>query len=175
MSLIALSYPYLSPDDQRWIEGIRQEHEINHGAIKPHITLVFPLDGVPESDFVEHVSRVIGETAAIRFVLKSTVIVTDRTDSLTYVLLVAEEGHSQISKLHDRLYTDILEDHRRLDMPYIPHVTVGSSPEPKQSMELISRLNEKEFAVEGAISSAVIADYKDGKVIPIKNVKLLGE
>jgi len=173
MSLIALSYPELSPEDYAWIENIREAHEKNYSIVRPHFTLVFETEGISQSDFTDHVHRVARETHTIRFVLRSTVVVTDKSEALTFVLLVPEEGHSRIAKLHDRLYTGILAGNQRLDMPYIPHVTVGNSPDPQECTNLANRLNDKEFAVEGTISSIDMAIYEDDRIEKVDNVELL--
>ncbi|MBU1318007.1 MAG: 2'-5' RNA ligase family protein [candidate division Zixibacteria bacterium] len=172
MSLIALSYPELTPEDFAWIENVREAHEKNYSIVRPHFTLVFGTEGISQDDFTDHVGNIARKTHIIRFVLRSTVIVTDKSEALTFVLLVPEEGHSKIARLHDRLYTGILEGNQRLDMPYIPHVTVGNSPNPQECVNLANRLNDKEFAVEGTISSIDIALYEEGGIDCVGNVEL---
>lgn len=46
---------------------------------------------------------------------------------MLFVLLVQDEGFSEVVRLHDKLYTVILALELRLDIPFYPHIGIGSS------------------------------------------------
>jgi 2'-5' RNA ligase len=77
--------------------------------------------------------------------------VNDDSSPNVYVLLVPDEGFSGIVKLHDRLYTGLLADRLRLDIPFIPHVTIGYSTDIHLCKSAVDDLNGQDFEIEGVI------------------------
>ncbi len=67
MSLLVLAYPELTPSDREWVESIRTQHDPRHAAVPTHVTLVYPVDGMPVEVFVADVSR---EEQAVRTVAR---------------------------------------------------------------------------------------------------------
>jgi hypothetical protein len=49
-------------------------------------------------------------------------------ESGSYVFLVPDEGSGALSLLHDRLYSGLLAS-LRIDLPYVPHITIGRCSE----------------------------------------------
>ncbi|MCP4567450.1 MAG: 2'-5' RNA ligase family protein, partial [FCB group bacterium] len=74
-------------------------------------------------------------------------------DDRWFLFLVPDEGFSQIIKLHDDLYTGIMSNHLRLDIPFTPHMTVGIFDDAKTCKEAADRINGVDFAVHGRISA----------------------
>ena len=86
--------------------------------------------------------------------------------------MVAAEGYSEIVKLHDRLYTGMLTGELRLDIPFIPHITIGNSKDPQVCATLADRLNAENFAIAGRISSIDIVTYENNRIETICQVEL---
>jgi 2'-5' RNA ligase len=42
------------------------------------------------------------------------------------LFLLVQEGNSEIIRLHDELYTGVLAEFHRDDLPFVPHITLGS-------------------------------------------------
>ena len=56
MALAVINYPTLSDDDFDWIQSVRREHDrLYYDVVDPHVSLVFPLDGVEPSTLIGHV------------------------------------------------------------------------------------------------------------------------
>jgi hypothetical protein len=64
---------------------------------------------------------------------------------------VPDEGHSKIIKLHDRLYTGVIESEIRLDIPFIPHIGIGNSLDAHSCKQLVDRLNADRFEIRGRV------------------------
>jgi 2'-5' RNA ligase len=174
MSLLAISYPELEPGDLNWIQSIRAEHdELQYELVKPHITLVFATEGIDQSALIDHVREISGEASAIRFVLRRSIVMKDHFGDYWYVLMVAAEGCSEIVRLHDRLYTNILFGELRSDLPFIPHITIGNSKDPQVCATLVDRLNAEDFAIAGRISSVDIVTYENSRIETIRQVELV--
>jgi hypothetical protein len=85
---------------------------------------------------------------------------------------VPDEGHSDIVKLHDRLYEGELAPHLRLDIPFIPHIGIANAIDPKACKELADDLNGREFVVEGSIEALDVVSYDGEKVTTIERIAL---
>src|SRR5438874_242296 len=126
MSLLVIGYPKLARVDSEWIGSIREQNDyLSHSLLPPHFTFVFPLTTITESELAEHLKKQLAGCNRIPFVLRCSILVKDDSGEDYYVLLVPDEGFSSIVKLHDRLYTGILAPALRLDIPFIPHITIG--------------------------------------------------
>ena len=103
------------------IQQIRDRYDPLAVLIDPHITLVFP----HESDFpIEQLRTHIQH--AIQGIRPFEVYLQGITGSESeYLFLNIKVGNDQIIKLHDRLYSGLLESHLKKDHTYIPHLTVG--------------------------------------------------
>lgn len=153
MSLLIISYPELSSQDANWISAVRQRHGfLKHSVLAPHVTLVFPLSDITEDELVAHVGALVTGQPTIDFVLRSSLLVKDDSSDNYYVLLVPDEGFSSIVRLHDKLYTGLLTSRLRLDLPFIPHVTIGFSSDILGCKSVVDELNNADLALEGKIA-----------------------
>jgi 2'-5' RNA ligase len=127
MSLLVLSYPGLSPGDYAWIQSIRAEHDTQYEIVGPHFTFVFPVSGPDQEALVSHVRSEARGQARFSFALRCAVVVKDALSAYTHVCLAPDEEYSTMVKLHDRLYSGLLAAELRLDIPFLPHLTVGNN------------------------------------------------
>ena len=173
MSLIAINYPELDPRDFDWIQSIRAEHDIlQYELVRPHITLVFATERIVQSELVGHVREVAEEASAIKFVMRRAIVMKDHFSDYWYVMMVAAEGYGEIVKLHDHLYTGPLASELRLDLPYIPHITIGNSKDSQVCAALVDRLNAEKVEIPGLISSVDIVTYDNNLIETICRVDL---
>ncbi|PTS98544.1 hypothetical protein DBR11_14545, partial [Pedobacter sp. HMWF019] len=56
MAFALIAYPILSADDNHLVETCREKHDKLFSVIKPHFTLVFPIDGVTAKEFTDAVA-----------------------------------------------------------------------------------------------------------------------
>lgn len=179
MPLLVLAYPELAPEDSVRIEMIRAAHDPTHARVRAHFMLVYPLASVPERISTEDVRAFLGavarEHAPIRFVLRSAIPFKDVSGPETSVFLMPDEGFGAIVRLHDRLYTGLLAGELRLDLPTVPHLTVGRSPDPVACKRLADTLNARPFAIAGTIAALSLVAHDGGTVHTVARLPLGAE
>lgn len=176
MPLLVLAYPELAPEDSVWIEMIRAVHDPMHERVRAHFTLVYPLRDSPERLGVKAVSAAIQavatEFAPIPFILRSAIPFNDLLGPDTNVFLMPDEGFGTLVRLHDRLYTGQLSGELRLDIPTVPHITVGRLRDPQVGKHLADTLNAREFAITGTIAALYLVTHDGGTMRTIARVPL---
>jgi 2'-5' RNA ligase superfamily len=172
MPYLVLAYPKILNDDLEWMQFIRDEHdELYAKVVAPHFTLVFPV-GVELGALIAHVRKVAMRCSAFPFILRCAVLEKDAFNEYTHVFLVPDEGYSDLVKLHDRLYTRVLESELRLDISFIPHIGIGNSVDAKTCKKLADQINLKDFAIKGIIDKLDIVLYEDNKVTTVERIDL---
>jgi 2'-5' RNA ligase len=159
VALFVVAYPQISQADYAWIQAIRAEHDKQYSLIEPHFTLVFATQK-PLPELLAHVEEVSRTFAAFRFVMRCAMPVKDFFSPQTHLFLVPDEGFSQIVRLHDYLYSGLLASELRLDVPFIPHVTIGSFSALNQCKQVCDEINQTEFALEGQINALDIIESR---------------
>jgi 2'-5' RNA ligase len=164
MSLLVLAYPQLPEHDLRWIEDVRATHDPLHDVVRAHITLVFHVRSVSAEHLIEHVRTITRSVQPFAVVFRGASVVKDAVSDQTNVVLVPDEGNGALVKLHDRLYTGLLTSELRLDIPYIPHITVGGARDPLACKALADELNSREFRLAGTLAEIDVVRYEAGQV-----------
>lgn len=165
MSFLVLAYPKISMDDYQFIQSIRRKHDDRYyNVVEPHFTIVFPVFNIDNVSMIKHLEKTCKNTEVIEFVLRTTVIVKDSFSEYTDIFLVPDEGNSQIIKLHDKLYTGILSDALRHDIPFIPHIGIGASTDASEAKRIADEINCQNVFISGKINSLDIVEYEYPKV-----------
>jgi 2'-5' RNA ligase len=152
MAVIAVvAYPTLDEADRHWIESIRACRDPQASRVAVHFTLVFPADALPGEVSTE-VTAVAGSAKAIPFTIHQAMAVRDSQGG-GHVFLVPDEGHDEITDLHDRLYAGILRPHLRTDIPFTPHMTLAPDADVARCAALAEQLNRDSRTVRGALRS----------------------
>lgn len=173
MSLLVLAYPEVEKKDFNWIQSFRAKHDERYfNVVDPHFTMVFPVVNISERDLVIHVQKIAKKFNEFFFVIRCAQIVKDSFSDYTDVFLIPEEGYRIFVKLHDALYTDLLEKELRLDIPFIPHLGIANSLDPLKCKKLADEINSKNIEIVGAISKLSIVSYEDDKIDMLKEVYL---
>jgi len=173
MSFLVLAYPEIKTEDFEWIQKIRSQHdELYYNLVEPHFTIVFPSTGIETDRFSSHVKKSIGDISSFRFVIRSAMVSDDRFVECFHTFLVPDEGWSDITKLHDRLYVDILAPQLRLDIPFIPHVGIGNSKDARRCKELADTINRGNIEIEGRVRSLDIVNYENDIVTELERISL---
>ena len=163
-TLYTVGYPELAPEDSEFIAKIRHEHDLPYrDVIAAHFTLVFGVRDIEDAEYQRHVRSVADHTPAVRFTCRYAMLGADDADDTAYVFLVPDEGYSAVSLLHDNLYTGTLERFHRLDIPFVPHITVATTKDRKQAKSLSAQLNQAGVCISGEIRSLTIGALEDGK------------
>ena len=173
MSLLVLAYPQLEKKDYDWIQSFRAKHDERYfNIVLPHFTLVFPVNNVTQKDFIDHIEKTSKKFKEFYFVLRCAQIVKDSFSDYTDVFLIPEEGYRIFVKLHDALYTGLLEKELRLDISFIPHLGIATNKDPRRSKLLSEEINSKNPEIFGAVSKLDIVSYSNNKIETIKEIIL---
>lgn len=176
MPLLVVAYPELDAADAVRIEMIRAVHDPAHARVRAHFTLVFPLEHATERHSVDELVAFVGEIAReqrpLPFALRSALPFPDPLGPDTHVFLVPDEGFGALVRLHDRLYTGPLARDLRLDVPTIPHVTVGRAASPRLARRLADSLNARPLAIVGQIAALDFVAHDGGTVRTIARLPL---
>ena len=163
MSYFVLAFPKITEDDLAWIQSIRQQQDPQYALVDPHFTLVFGVD-VDEAQLQTHVQECIQPFAQFKFVLRCAIVVKDSFSPNCQVFLLPDEGLSDLVKVHDRLYTAVLEPFLRLDIAYIPQITIAASPDAQKMKQLADELNQQSFCIAGKIEEVSLVQFKDDQL-----------
>jgi len=103
------------------INQFRRKHDPQFELIEPHITLMFPVqESVGEEKLVFHLASVLRNWHSFPIHLQGCQISSD-----DHLFLLIQDGKIDTIRLHDEIYTGILADYWRKDIPFIPHLTLG--------------------------------------------------
>jgi hypothetical protein len=172
MSLLVVAYPDLDPKDQAWIQAIRARHDPHVGLIAPHVTLVFPNDAIDATLLQEHAEQVCQAFGAFRFLARVALIVRDQFSPLPHLFLVPDEGFSQIVRLHDALYRGPLAESLLLDVPFIPHLTIGAFETSAAAKAQADAINSERFVIDAAIERMSVIEHIGQSVTTIAEFAL---
>ena len=89
-----------------------------------------------------------------------------------YVFLVPDEGYSRISLLHDQLYTGLLQPFLRLDLPFTPHMTIGTQPDHLAAKNLCDRLNADGLSIAGSIDALTVGALEQERIHDLARIEL---
>lgn len=173
MSLVVIAYPKISQADFDWVQSVRKEEDkLNYTVVEPHFTFVFPVSNADEQEFIKHVLAITKDIKAITFTLNKTKVVKDSFNEYWHTFLVPSEGYDEIVKLHDLLYTDLLQKELRLDIPFVPHVGIGSDEDPAKMKQLEEELKAKGLNISGIVDELAIASFDGKSVKTISTIQL---
>lgn len=172
MALLALSYPTLDQADHQWLQAIRLQHDKLYDVVAPHFTLVFPTFGLEMKTFCAHIRRQVQGQPPIAIELRSAIVVKDALSEATQTFLVPDQGFSDLVKLHDTLYTGDLSAHLRLDIPFIPHITVATSPDPARCKRIADAINQQNIHISGTLHSIDIVEHTNDVVTTLEQIAL---
>jgi 2'-5' RNA ligase len=141
--------------------------------VAAHFTLVFGCKAFPEEECTQLTRLIAQATKAIPFSCRYATLGTDDFDADTaQVLLVPDEGYAGISLLHHKLYTGILEPFLRLDVPFVPHITIGTMKDRSVAKSLCDDLNRDGTRIDGQVRSLTIGALEDGKLLNLSRYQL---
>lgn len=172
MSNLVLAYPTLAQEDFDWIQAIRRAHDRLFEAVEPHFTIVFPTEKLSAADLVDYAeSKVCGQPKII-FVLMKALVIEDNSQNLFHAFLVPSIGSPEITALHDLMYTGALASELRIDLPFIPHITIASDKRRDIIQQLVEEIDDRAIQIKGVIESLTVSSYDGIRVKDIKRVPL---
>lgn len=173
MSYLVIAYPELVAADFNRIQSFRNSHDrLYFSLVEPHITFVFPVDGIDEDVFVSEIIRKANKVPSFFFELKCATVNKDAFKEIYHTFLVPDEGYGKIVRLHDQLYSDKLQKYHRFDIDFIPHLGVGNSEDPKSCKKMADEWNSTDFSIRGMINMLSVINFSDGRIRPVAEVRL---
>ena len=167
-----LAYPKLSEKDATFVEDFRRRHDGHHELARAHFTLVFGRSNVDERAYLEHVREVARLSRPTPFVCRYAMLGADDEAERAHVFLVPDEGYSGISRLHDALYRQEMAAFLRLDIPYVPHITLGSSADRAAMKTCCDELNEATLSIHGSVEALTVAALESGSLVDVASFPL---
>ena len=164
-TLYTLAYPALAAADFAFINAFRHQHDVPYrDLVRPHFTQVFACRDVAQSAYLDHVAAVAKAGRPISFVCRYAMLGVDHASPVAHVFLLPDEGHSALSLQHDQLYTGVLTPYLRLDIPFTPHITIGTLDDRLAAKALCDDLNRDGLSIAGQIGALTVAALEDGKI-----------
>lgn len=176
MSIALVAYPNMAAEHYQWIDSIRQNYpNLHHEALDPHFTFIFPAsEHINYEAFSRHTEQMTQQVSAIPFVIRAAIPMPDVLSKNSHVFLIPDEGMSMMVKLHSALYTNTLAEYLRLDVPFIPHITVGYSENAALCKEVATAINRQAIELRGVIDMLVFLEKKDNKWSRVRDFALMG-
>lgn len=174
-TLYTLAYPVIKVADRQFLDVFRRTHDQDRARrVAPHFTLLFGCNALTEADYLQHVQSAAKACTALRFCCRYAMLGADDQDDTAYVFLVPDEGWSGLSLLHDRLYADAMAPRLRLDLPFVPHITIGSLKDRVAAKRLCDELNTMGLCVEGTVNELSVLAREGDALEPIASYPLQG-
>ena len=173
MSLAVVSYPAISPEDGLWLDALRYRFpDLAYPRLPPHVTLVFPTMTVDAATLIHYMHEVVQNFEPINFMIRCALYMPDALGNNTHVFLVPDEGFSAIVRLHDQLYRGLLAPALRLDIPFIPHITVGYSADAAYCKSAVDAINAENREISGTLSVLQVLAVSEDGIQSIERLRL---
>jgi 2'-5' RNA ligase len=140
-----------------------------YDVVKPHITLVFGTEKLNLDQLRVHALKILDEFRQFRIVLDRAQVVEDNSKKFFHTFLIPSVGYDEIIRLHDSLYTYELQSELRLDIPFIPHIGIGTSENKDKMQSLVQFINKRNIRIEGLVESLSVVQY-DGTTVTDRHV-----
>ena len=135
--------------------------------------MLFGCSEVDEGAYLEHVREVARLSQPISFACRYAMLGADDEVDRAYVFLVPDEGCSGISRLHDALYRRHMAAFLRLDIPYVPHITLGSSADRTAMKACCDELNEAGLSIHGTIEALTVVALEGRSLVEVASLPLM--
>jgi 2'-5' RNA ligase len=151
---------------------VRAAHDPLFTVVRAHMTLVFHVRSLSAEQLIAHASNVARTVRPFEVVFRGASVVKDVLSDQINDFLVPDQGNAPLVKLHDRLYAGPLASQLRLDVPYIPHITVGGSDDALACKSLADDLNGQDFCAAGTVAAIDVVRFEAGRVDTIARLSL---
>ncbi|MCH7983107.1 MAG: 2'-5' RNA ligase family protein [Chloroflexi bacterium] len=170
--LFVLAIPDFAPGDRDWMAGVRARFDPAVSIVAPHFTLVFPGHSVSTDTLVSHVLENVGYQSQFRVRLTAVEVLDSSHDGANYVSLIPTDDFNEILRLHDRLYSGLLEQYLRKDLPYKPHLTIGRFEMRADAARLVEELSNNEIDIMAKVTELTVAHLSAGELTVITRIPL---
>ncbi len=122
------------------INRLRALYDPLVNLVQPHITLVFPFKStITTKQLAEHLNDTLKDIRKFSLTLQG---ISPYQIGGNYLFLNIRIGNEAIRVLHDKLYTGILKKFCRMDIPFVPHMTIGNIDKDSEYRKAIHHTKE---------------------------------
>jgi len=140
--------------------------------VKPHFTIVFPTDKITGLDLLKHIESIDLHTDSFNFTLDKAMVVEDIHSRYYQIQLVSDKPISEMIKIHDRLYSGLLDKELRKDSLYTPHITIAGSDDATTVKELARNIHKEGLDISGKINKITLSSFDGERVSNIRDFRL---
>ncbi|MGL5820944.1 MAG: 2'-5' RNA ligase family protein [Sarcina sp.] len=144
-------------DNMDIINKIRRKYDPVEALVAPHITLVFPFESdLTEEEIKVHVENAIKDIKPFDIELQG-IVSTESFDNLMF--LDVKKGNEELEKLHESLYTGILQKYRPkwlANSRFKAHMTVGKVAKRYDLLKVLSKLEAIQDVFKATITEVVV-------------------
>jgi 2'-5' RNA ligase len=172
MKHLVIAYPKLSEAGLRRIEESRMKYDPLYLTVRPHFTLIFPLENTTDKEFTDRILTRLAGSTTIHFTLDRATAHQDLMDDSYCLFLVPEEGATELTRLYHSLNDDLITGRQGVSIPFLPHITIGRTRDKNACDAMALEWNLASGTLKGLIDSVDIVRYENGKVISLVNIPL---
>jgi 2'-5' RNA ligase len=144
--------------DNSKFDQFRAKYDPLHPWVKPHITLVYPFDFNGDlAELEKHIEEVISKWRPFEVELKGIEKAWDH-----FILLKTTEGRGKIIKLHEDLYTGMLNEFLSKEYIYNPHLTIGLGTE-ENADEIFAEAENLNLSYKTKVTEVVLSSIDGDK------------
>lgn len=119
------------------IQMIREKYDELFDIIEPHITLAFPFrSNISNEELKQQLTDIIKNINPFRIKCKGLTLREDKRINTYYIFLNIVEGKEIINEINHKIYENILMDVDIKKYNYEPHITLGTTNNPNEKIEL---------------------------------------
>lgn len=157
-------FPQLTKES--WIQEFRSQNDEKSQFVAPHMTLVFPTDIVSTNVLSDEIKRVTSGISKFKVHIKSALMMPEQKNNEIFssIFLVPDNGFGDFVRLHDNLYSGKLKSALRLDIPFIPHLTIGSNLSLADAKRKVDKLNSENIDLELWVDRLTIVEIVDPRM-----------
>ena len=151
--LFVISYPDIDKADFDQIQLWRKElGPRDYALIDPHITFVYSVTPDMADLLAAHTSEIAASHGSIKFVKDRTLVRRVPGQDLWYLFLVPGIGSGELTQLHDRLQSGEFVRFFRKEMPFVPHITIGSFTDAATCAIAADKLAKEPIQIKATVS-----------------------
>ena len=119
------------------IQMIREKYDELFDIIEPHITLAFPFkSNISNKKLKQQLTDSIKDINPFKIKCKGVTLRKDNRINTYYIFLNIVEGKEIINEINHKIYENILKDVDIKKYDYEPHITLGTTNNPNEKIEL---------------------------------------
>lgn len=111
-------FPNIDTSD---VQLLRIKYDPTADLIPAHITILFPVsDEIGEDAFINHIESVLKHWEPFPIRINGLLKSWDH-----WLFLTLRDGNAEVIRLHNEIYTGILQPYLRTDIEFVPHIGLG--------------------------------------------------